>query len=118
MNNQELRKIFSDKEFVKSLINMETGEEVKKALFQHGVPVNDETLKIFAAALVQAIESRHNPKMIEDSVLNSVSGGKIEINNSEEYINYKYAILKDLDSNLISEIPQTSWVLKETNELK
>ena len=117
MSNQELNKIFSDKEFITSLLNMETGEEVKKALSNHGVPVNDETLKMLAAALVQAIESRSNSKMVDDSVLNSVSGGKIEINGSRECISCKGVILNSLDPNLISEIPKTSWILKEVNSL-
>ena len=117
MSSKELKKIFSDKEFITSLLNMETGEEVKKALSNHGVPVNDETLKMLAAALVQAIESRSNTKVVGDSVLNSVSGGKTEINGSRECISCKSAILDGLDPNLISEIPQISWVLKEVNNL-
>ena len=117
MSNEELKEIFSDKEFITSLLNMETGEEVKKALSNHGVPVNDETLKMLAATLVQAIESRSNIKVIGDSVLNSVSGGKIEINGLRECVICKSAILNSLDPNSVSEIPKTSWILKEVNSL-
>lgn len=116
MNNQKLKEIFSDKEFVKTLLNLETGEEVKETLSQHGIPVNNETLKIFASALVDALENRDNTKM-EDSVLSSISGGKIEVNESEEYNKYKDAISKTMDSSLVSEISQSSWILKETNKL-
>ncbi len=118
MDNQKLKEIFSDKEFIKTLLNLETGEEVKKVLSQHGIPINDETLKILAVALVNALENQGNTKIIEDSVLSSVSGGKTEIIKSEEYAQYKGIISESIDSSLTYKIPQNSWILKETDKLQ
>lgn len=117
MNKEQLKEFFSNPEFVKKLLDFETGEEVQRELSNYGIPINDETLKILATALVSALEDRMKKNELSDSVLNSISGGKKEINKSEEYTSYKTTILEALNDNSIPEIPQSSWVLKETSKL-
>lgn len=67
MSEQDFIRIFSDEEFVNTLLQLETGERVRKALAEKGIVLSVDELDKFAAVLVEAIE---NKKGIED-----VSGG-------------------------------------------
>jgi len=117
MDKEKLKEFFSNPEFVKKLLNFETGEEVQQTLLSYGIPINDETLKIFATALVNALEDRMKKNELNDSILNSISGGKMEATKLEEYKSYKSTILEALDDNSILQVPQSSWVLKEASKL-
>lgn len=67
MSEQDFIRVFSDEEFVNTLLQLETGERVRKALAEKGIVLSVDELDKFAAVLVEAIE---NKKGIED-----VSGG-------------------------------------------
>ena len=66
-SEQDFIRVFSDEEFVNTLLQLETGERVRKALAEKGIVLSVDELDKFAAVLVEAIE---NKKGIED-----VSGG-------------------------------------------
>ena len=60
MSEQDFIRVFSDKEFVNTLLQLETGERVRKALAEKGIVLNPDELDKFAAVLVQAIEDKNS----------------------------------------------------------
>ena len=76
MSEQDFIRVFSDEEFVNTLLQLETGERVRKALAEKGIVLSVDELDKFAAVLVEAIE---NKKGIED-----VSGGEDKSKRSKD----------------------------------
>jgi hypothetical protein len=73
MNSETLRKVLSDDKFVDKLLNLETGEEVKRALLEKDIVLREEDLSEFSRILGNALEKR-----MSDEDLSHVSGGAKE----------------------------------------
>lgn len=73
MSEQDFIRVFSDKEFVNTLLQLETGERVRKALAEKGIVLNPDELDKFAAVLVQAIEDKNSIENASGGVINERS---------------------------------------------
>lgn len=73
MNSETLRKVLSDDKFVDKLLNLETGEEVKRVLLEKDIVLREEDLSEFSRILGNALEKR-----MSDEDLSHVSGGAKE----------------------------------------
>lgn len=106
MNEQEFEKAFSDADFVNMLLNLETGEEVKKALADKGINLTTEELDKFAEILVCALESGNG---IKDEKLSKISGGNLKNFDKikKEAIIFSSLIRHGKEPNL----PKNSWIL-------
>lgn len=72
MDEKLVKEVFSDKEFVASLLKMDTPEEVQAALKEKGVDLTiDDILQIREAC------SRSDVEELSDDELENVSGGLI-----------------------------------------
>lgn len=72
MNEQEFEKAFSDPKFVNMLLNLETGEEVKKALADKGIDLSPDELDKFAEVLLCTLQKS---KELKDEDMSKISGG-------------------------------------------
>lgn len=71
MTEQKIKEIFSDEEFVASLMNMESPEDVQKALAEKGLELSVEEIeKIRQAAMDQEGE-------LSEEALEGVAGGSV-----------------------------------------
>jgi ribosomal protein L4 len=73
-NEEKLKSIFSDKDFVKDLISKKTPEEAKNALKQKGIELDEKDLKEIGHFLAKNIKSSN--KKLNEPELAEVSGGK------------------------------------------
>lgn len=71
MSEQEFKEAFSDEEFVKELLSLKTGEQVRKALAKKGIFLTPEELDKFAEVLVKALEK----SKLQGEELEKCSGG-------------------------------------------
>ncbi len=76
MNDQEraakLKEVFSDREFVKKMLETENAEEVQLALKGKGVDLSVEEIKAIRELIVRQMESGEE---LDKDQLKSVSGG-------------------------------------------
>ena len=70
MNEEKIKEVFSDEEFVKSLVAMETPEEVQKALAEKGIDLSIDEIK----AVAELLEKRANGELTDED-LENVAGG-------------------------------------------
>ena len=56
MNEKDFREVFSDKEFVSNLLQLETGERVRKALAEKGIVLSADELDKFAEVMIESIK--------------------------------------------------------------
>ena len=70
--SQATKEAFKNKAFVRKLLSLETGEEVRKALAEKGIVLSAEELDKFAEILVLALEKG---EAMTDSDLEKVVGG-------------------------------------------
>ena len=70
MNEEKIKKVFSDEEFVKSLMNLETPEAVQKALEEKDIDLSVEDIKKIA----ELVQKKDNGELSEDE-LEEVAGG-------------------------------------------
>ena len=79
MNEERIKEIFSDEEFVKELLSRETPEEAQELLAEKDIDVSIEELvklKDLIIAKLQAAESGESAELTEDD-LADVAGGTI-----------------------------------------
>ena len=72
MNEEKIREVFSDEKFVKSLMELETPEEVQKALAEKDIDLSVEDIKKIAELLQKKADGE-----LSDDELESVAGGGI-----------------------------------------
>lgn len=77
MNKKDFREVFSDKEFVSNLLQLETGERVRKALAEKGIVLSADELDKFAEVMIESIKKINEDVKSEktDSDIENVSGG-------------------------------------------
>ena len=77
MNEKDFREVFSDKEFVSNLLQLETGERVRKALAEKGIVLSADELDKFAEVMIESIKKINEDVKSEktDSDIENVSGG-------------------------------------------
>ena len=77
MNEKDFREVFSDKEFVSNLLQLETGERVRKALAEKGIVLSADELDKFAKVMIESIKKINEDVKSEktDSDIENVSGG-------------------------------------------
>lgn len=77
MNEKEFREVFSDKEFVSNLLQLETGERVRKALADKGIVLSPDELDKFAEVMIESIKKINLDVKSEktDSDIENASGG-------------------------------------------
>ena len=76
MNDERIKKIFSDEEFAKHLISLETPEEVRAALKEKGVDADvEEILKLRDVLVVTAQKEAKNVDELSLDDLDEVAGG-------------------------------------------
>lgn len=80
MNEKDFREVFSDKEFVSNLLQLETGERVRKALAEKGIVLSADELDKFAEVMIESIKKINEDVKSEkiDSDIENVSGGVSE----------------------------------------
>lgn len=78
MSEKEFEEAFSDEKFVNELLNLKTGEQVRKALAKKGIFLTPEELDKFAEVLVNALEKNK----VEEEELKNCSGGAKEPNDT------------------------------------
>lgn len=71
MSEEEFKEAFSDEEFVKELLSLKTGEQVRKALAKKGIFLTPDELDKFAEVLIHALEKNKVP----EEELKNCSGG-------------------------------------------
>ena len=77
MNEERIKKIFSDEEFVKELFSKETPEEAQALLAEKDIDVSIEELvklKDLVVAKLQAVESGESAELTEED-LADIAGG-------------------------------------------
>lgn len=84
MNMKEFDKIFSDVEFVKTLLLLETGDEVQDTLASRGIKITEDILDRFSKILADTLE-----KQIADRQIHSISN-QISIADGGINENYVY----------------------------
>ncbi len=72
MNEQKMKEVFSDEQFVKSLLELETPEEVQKFLAEKEIDVTEEEIVKAREILV-----RYNNGDLSEEELENVAGGGI-----------------------------------------
>lgn len=80
MNEKDFREVFSDKEFVSNLLQLETGERVRKALAEKGIVLSADELDKFAEVMIESIKKINEDVKSEkiDSDIENASGGVSE----------------------------------------
>ncbi len=80
MNEKDFREVFSDKEFVSNLLQLETGERVRKALAEKGIVLSADELDKFAEVMIESIKKINLDIKSEktDSDIENASGGVSE----------------------------------------
>ena len=71
MNDQQIEELFSDEAFMESLLELETPEEVQKALSDKGLDLSLEEIITIRDVLL------NNEGELSDGQLESVSGGSV-----------------------------------------
>ncbi len=74
--NDAAKEAFKNKAFVRNLLSLETGEEVRKALEEKNIVLTADELDKFAEILVLALEKGQE---MTDSDLENVVGGALSI---------------------------------------
>ena len=72
MNEEKIKEVFSDEKFVKSLMELETPEEVQKALAEKDIDLSIDEIKKVAELLQKKAEGE-----LSDANLENVAGGSI-----------------------------------------
>ena len=75
MNKEHIKKVFSDEEFVKSLIEMETPEEIQTALKEKGVDFTLEEVMQLGEQISRAAELSGEGGELSLDQLDDVAGG-------------------------------------------
>ncbi len=70
MNEQKMKEVFSDEQFVKSLLELETPEEVQKVLAEKEIDVTEEEIVKAREILI-----RYNNGELSEEELENVAGG-------------------------------------------
>ena len=70
MNEEKIKEVFSDEKFVKSLMELETPEEVQKALAEKDIDLSIDEIK----AAAKLLEKRANGELADED-LETVAGG-------------------------------------------
>jgi lactobin A/cerein 7B family class IIb bacteriocin len=76
MDDARVKEVFADEAFVKSLLDLETPEEVQSALAARGVEASREEILSVRDALVKAIEKGGT---LSDEELENVAGGVLPL---------------------------------------
>lgn len=58
MNIQKFEEVLLDTEFVRNLLSLETGEEVKESLASRGIKVTEDKMDRFSEILADELEKR------------------------------------------------------------
>ena len=74
--NDATKEAFKNKSFIRKLLSLETGEEVRKALAEKNIVLTANELDKFAEILVLALE---NGQEMTDDDLENVVGGAVSI---------------------------------------
>ena len=64
MNIQKFDEALSDTEFVRSLLSLETGEEVIESLSSRGIKITEDKMDRFSKILADKLEKRINIRII------------------------------------------------------
>lgn len=122
MNEQEFEKAFSDPGFVNMLLNVETGEEMKKALAGKGIDLSPKELDKFAEVLLCALKKG---KELEGEDLPRISGGSIkdfdQIKNELEIIDEEqkgFATLANVGQDIENSLADKGITLSEDERVK
>ena len=81
MNEERIKEIFADEEFVKELFSKETPEEAQALLAEKGIDMSiDELVKIkdLVVAKLQAAENGESDELTEEDLID-VAGGAIGV---------------------------------------
>ena len=111
MDRIKFEDVFSDKEFVNKLLNLETGERVMRALAEKGIVLKSEEMDEFAKFLIAALERKNEDK--EKNIENVSAGVEMGINcsNNAEYAAKLLAgYIKSNSVNFFEN--KDSWILK------
>lgn len=68
MNEAKIKEVFSDEAFVKSLVQMDTAEDVQKAVSEKGIDLSIEEINIIQSSLESGEE-------LNEDQLENVAGG-------------------------------------------
>jgi len=107
MNKKQFNEVFSDVDFVRELLNLETGRDVKRALSQKGIKLTDEDLDRFACILADELENRIKIKELASAEMEHITGGVKE--DSEDSL---LIVKQSLESNS----NEKSWILNKIKE--
>ena len=69
MNEEKIKEVFSDKDFVESLLELETAEEVQSAISKKGIDLSISDIEVLRAQLV------NNGEELSEEDLENVAGG-------------------------------------------
>lgn len=83
MNKEKLEELLANEKFVRKLISLETGEQVRGVLYKKGVKLRPEDMEDFAKAIIYVLEHRGNKKL-DNCELENVSGGTTELTASQK----------------------------------
>ena len=80
MNKEKMQEVFSDKEFVKSLFEMETAAEVQAALKEKGIDVTEQEILSIRDIIAKVESGDISAKQLEsgelpEEMLEQVAGG-------------------------------------------
>ncbi len=108
MNKKQFNEVFSDVDFVRELLNLETGRDVKRALSQKGIKLTDEDLDSFACILADELENRIKIKELASAEIERVTGGAQKQDSEESLLIVKQSL--ESNSN------EKSWILNKIKE--
>ena len=74
MNEEKIKEVSSDEEFVKSLMELETPEEVQKALAEKDIDLSVDDIKKIAKLIQKKADGE-----LSDEDLESVAGGSVTV---------------------------------------
>lgn len=100
MNKEKLEELLANEKFVRKLISLETGEQVRGVLYKKGVKLRPEDMEDFAKAIIYVLEHQGNKKL-DNCELENVSGGTTELTeNQKEFKSLAETIVNKFDEPL------------------
>jgi hypothetical protein len=104
--SENFRRNFKNREFIKKLLSLETGEEVRAVLKENGVELTPQELEKFAEVLVLAIEKGES--LTDDDLQFAVGGIAFNAQGSQGL----EALFSELTPNVISPLYKDSSIKK------
>ena len=77
MNEQKIKEVFSDEQFVKSLLEMDSVQEVQAALHEKGLDLSEEELNATREVMIKVAEA--GATELPDEELEGVAGGLLPV---------------------------------------